>query len=129
MRKLFFWVMSLCLFANSAFADCDWTQIKDNGNGTYNYSKELHICVGQTVQDNKIKDQQVKDLNQAIQLKDLVIQKADQRAQLWMDTSFKLEDNIQKMDSLKKTNEWLYFGLGALTVLGSGFMAAQLLHR
>jgi hypothetical protein len=129
MRKSIFWMLLFSMISNIALADCDWTKIKNNGDGTYTYSKELHICVGQTVEDNKTKDLQIQDLTKAVSLKDLAIQKSDERTQLWIDTSLKLEKNIQAMDSFKKTDEWLYFGLGALTIFASGIAAAQLTNR
>lgn len=129
MKKILSIVAALSLFTNVAVADCDFSKVVKNSDGTFTYTKELHICVGQLVQDNTTKDLQIKDYLQAITLKDLAITTADKRTQLWMDTTFKLEDNIQKMDSFKSTSNWIYFGLGALTIIGAGMMAAQLTHR
>lgn len=119
-------VLAMSLFSNIAFADCDFSTLVHNSDGSVTYSKAQHVCVGQLVQDNATKTQQIADLNKAITLKDLAITKSDERAQLWMDTSFKLEDNIQKMNSLKSTNEWVYFGLGVLTIFAAGMATAQL---
>ena len=126
MKKISF-LLAVCMFANTAFADCDFSKgITKLPDGNYEYTKECHVHVGELVQDNDVKTQQVDKLNKALDLKDLAITKADQRTQLWMDTSLKLEDNIQKMDSLSKKNEWLYFGLGVLTTFAAGYAAAQL---
>lgn len=127
--KFLSFLLALCMASNNVFADCDWSKVVDNPNGTHTYSDALHICVGQLVQDNATKTQQVDDLTKAISLKDLAITKADDRATLWMDTSLKLEDNIQKMNSLKGTNEWIYFGLGVLTVFAAGMATSQLTNR
>lgn len=121
-------VAVLLLFSNLAMADCDWTKIVVNTDGSRTYSKELHICVGQMKQDLDTAQKQVGDLTQAIQLKDLAITKSDARATLWQDTSFKLEDRIQTISKMESTNNWIYYGLGAITVLGAGFMAAKLMH-
>lgn len=129
MRKLIRIVCSVTLFSSAAFGDCDFSKVVKNNDGTFTYSKDLHICVGQLVQDNTIKAQQIDDLNKAISLKDLTIQKSDERANLWMDTSFKLESRVETIDKMEKTNSWLFFALGAVTVIGAGMMAAQLSHR
>lgn len=124
--KLFYIIILLSILSYSLFADtCDWSKIQKNADGTYTYSKTLHVCVGQTVQDNKIKDEQVSKLTEAISLKDLAIQKADQRTQLWMDTSEKLENRMQKVDELVKGNERLYFILGVVTTGAAVFLAAK----
>jgi hypothetical protein len=123
-------LLALCMVSNTAFADCNFsTDITKQADGTYSYTKECHIKVGQLVQDNKTKDQQISDLNQAITLKDLAITKSDQRAQMWMDTSFKLEDDVQKMNKFKSDNQWIYFGLGVLTVFAAGMATSSLTNR
>ena len=126
-NKIISLVAILTMLSNTAFADCDFSKgVTANPDGTRTYTKECHIAVGNLVQDNAVKTQQVQDLNQAITLKDLAITKSDQRAQNWMDTSLKLEENVQKMDSLKKENEWIYFALGVLATGMAGIAAAQL---
>lgn len=128
--KLVSLILAVAMISNTAFAECDFSRdVKELPSGSREYTKECHIKVGQLVQDNQVKDQQITDYKKAIELKDLAITKADQRAQLWMDTSLKLEDNIQRMDSIKSKNEWIYFGLGVLTMFAAGMAAAQLSHR
>ena len=90
------------------------------------YSRADHVCVGQLIQSNSTKDQQIIGYKKALDLKDLAITNADERAKKWMDTSLRLEDNIQKIDSIKKQNEWIYFGLGVLATGLAGITAAQL---
>jgi hypothetical protein len=126
--KIVFLVVAICIFSNTAMAGCDFKDLIHNTDGTVTYSKADHICVGQLVQSESTKDQQITDYKKALDLKDLAITKSDARAQLWMDTSVRLESTVQSVDKLKKDNEWLYFSLGALTVIGTGFMAAQLLR-
>jgi hypothetical protein len=125
--KFFTSILVLFCMTINAFADCDWSQIKKNPDNTFTYSEPLHLCVGKLVQDNKVKTQQIADLTKALTMKDLSIKASDDRANLWMSTSEKLEDRVNKLDSMEKKNEWLYFGLGALTVLGAGYTAAKLI--
>lgn len=126
MNKILSSFVVFCLIVSTSFADCDWSQIKSNPDGTYTYSKELNLCVGKLVKDSANKDQQISDLTKAISLKDLALQSSDQRAQTWMTTSGQLEDRLQKVDSLEKKNEWLYFGLGVATTFLAGITAAKL---
>lgn len=128
MKKIIASLLLLCLSSNIALADCDWSKIKSNTDGTYTYSKELHVCVGQLVQQNSTLSLQVADLTKAIELKDLAITKSDQRVQLWIDTNDKLSDRLSKVDEIYKHNEFLYFGLGVLATVGAGFMIARLVR-
>jgi hypothetical protein len=129
MKKLISLFVLMSLVSNLAFADCDWSKIKDNGDGTYTYTKELHLCVGQLKQDNKVKDQQIADYQKAIQLKDLALTTSDDRANRWMNNSLSLESKLTEVDSLQKKNDFLYFGLGILVTIGAGFMTARLLGK
>lgn len=127
MKKLISILVVICLlFPKVTFADCDFsTGITKGPNDTYIYTKPCHLQVGQMVQDVKDKDTKVNDLLQAITLKDLAITAADKRAQLWNDTSIKLEERIQKVDSLTSSNGVLYFGLGVLTTIATAWAIAR----
>jgi len=116
------------LVTNPVFADCDWKKIVNNNDGTYTYSRELHLCVGQLKQDLEATNVQLSEYKKAIDLKDLALSKSNERADLWMDTSFKLEDRLNKIDELRSKNAWIYFGLGALTVVGAGLIVKQTLR-
>ncbi len=129
MKKLISLVSAITLFSNLCFADCDFKDLVHNPDGTVTYSKADHKCVGQLVQDNSVKAKQVDDLNKAVQLKDLTITTADQRADNWMNTSLKLEENVQKMDTLKRDDFWIAFGLGVLATFAAGMAAASLTNR
>lgn len=114
------------LISNLAFADCDFsTGITKGPNNTYIYTEGCHIRVGELVQENKTKDAQVADLLKAISMKDLALTASDQRAQLWNDTSIKLEDRIQKVDTLTSKNDVLYFGLGVLTTIAVAWATSR----
>lgn len=117
----------ICFLSKTALADCDWTQIKKNTDNTYTYTENLHICVGHLVQSNKTLTAQNEDLTKAIQLKDLALTKSDERVQLWMDTSNKLEDRVTKIDQLYKSNEFMYFTGGVLSAVLVGFATAKLI--
>jgi hypothetical protein len=121
-------VLSLPLHA---FAECDFTDGKGvtKVEGGYLYSKECHIAVGQMKYDLGVKDLQIEKLGKALDLKDLAITKADQRADLWMQTSFKLEDRINTIDNMRSSNQWIAFGLGALTMFAAAYAASQLSHH
>ena len=130
MKKLFLSLILIVFISNSVLADCDFkTGITQLPNGNYEYTKACHIKVGQLVQDNATKTQQVADLTKAITLKDLAIKYSDDRATLWSNTSSQLEERLQKVDSLERKNDWLFFGLGVLTTIGAGFMAARLMNH
>lgn len=112
-----------------AVAECDFTTgIEKMADGRYAYSASCHRAVGKLVQDGKDKDDQIAALNKTVELKDLGIRTHEQRAQLWMDTSMKLEDRVNQMDTMKSTNQWLFFGIGVLTT-GAAVWAASQLRR
>jgi hypothetical protein len=127
--KLLSIFLIIVMFSNTIFANCDFSKVVKNSDDTFTYSKDLHLCVGQLVQDNKTKDLQIADLTKSLSFKDLALKTADDRTQLWMDTTFKLENNINRIDELKKSNEWIYFGLGALTVIATGFALSSVTSR
>ena len=126
MKNLIISFTIISLLPSLCFADCDFTVIKPSADGqSFTYPKALHLCVGQMVEDSATKDQQIADLNKAVQLKDLAITASDQRTQLWSTTSAQLEDRLQKIDSLEKKNDWLYFALGAISIIGAAYVVGQ----
>jgi hypothetical protein len=125
-------LMSILLFSNIAFCDqsCDWkTGITPGPNKTFVYSEACHLQVGKLVQDSAVKDQQIKDLSTAIDLKNLAINFSDQRATLWQKNSLDAQDRLSKIDSEQKHNDFLYFGLGILSAIGVGFATAKLVGK
>jgi hypothetical protein len=130
MKKFVAILLAMSLFSNVALAECDFsTGISRNDNGTYTYSKECHIKVGEMKYDLGVKDLQIEKLNKALDLKDLAITKADQRADMWMNTTYKLEDRINTIDQMRSNNQWIAFGLGALTMFAAAYAASQLSHN
>lgn len=130
MKKLITAILLFCTLSNVALADCDFsTGITPGPNNTFIYTGECHRKVGQLVQDNAAKDKTIGELNQVITLKDLAITKADERTQLWMNTSFKMEDRLNEVDSIYKKNEWLYFTLGIVVTGAAVYGASKLIGR
>jgi len=61
---------------------------------------------------------QVDRLSKSITLKDLALDKADQRMMNWRDESYNQHERLLKQQKLAKYNDWLYFGGGiGLTIL------------
>lgn len=109
-----------------SLGDCDFSKgITPGLNGTFVYSETCHKKVGQVVQDNKNLTQANSDLTKAISLKDLAIQTSDKRATLWNNTAENLESRLQKVDTMEKHNEWIFFGLGVLATGASVWLAAK----
>lgn len=124
--KKFSFLLIISLFSNLAFADCDYSKIVHNPDGSYTYSKELHLCVGQMKQDLEVAQGQVVEYKKAIELKDLALKISDERVTLWTDTSYKLETRLNKIEELKSRNELLYFGVGVGLTILSVWAAGQL---
>lgn len=130
MNKFLSLTLAVSMLSNVAFAECNFaTDITKNDNGSYTYTRDCHFKVGEMKQDLKIANEQNEKLNKALDLKDLTIVKADQRADMWMNTSFKLEDRINTIDEMRKTNQWMYFGLGVLAMFAATYAASQALNH
>lgn len=129
MRNLVVALMIALMLPFQAFADCDFSTGITKTEDGYLYTKECHIKVGETVRDLEISLLQNKKLGEAITLKDLALSKANERADLWMNTSYKLEARVETMDSLYQRNKWLYFGLGILAASAAVYAAGQLNNR
>lgn len=119
--------MLVSLTANIALADCDYSKIVHNADGTFTYSKELHLCVGQMKNDLASANSQIDDYKKAIDLKDLALTKSNQRGDLWMNSTFTLQDRMDTVESYKSKNELLYFIGGVLftglAVWGAGSLS------
>lgn len=116
-------------FSNFAVADCNFaTDITKNDNGTYTYTKECHIAVGVMKRDLDSDDAQLAEYQKVIDLKDLALTKSNANSQLWMDTSFRLQDRMNSVDSLSSKNQLLTFGLGVVFT-GLAVWAAGQLRR
>lgn len=131
MNRLIKFVLILTIaFPLNAFADCDFSKdIKKTPSGTYEYTKDCHIKVGEINRDLKDSKKQIEDLTKAISLKNLALKKADERADNWMNTTFSIENKFETAVKMKNTNEWMYFGLGILTFFAATEAVNQLNRR
>lgn len=129
MKKLIVSLLITCFIPFQAFADCDFkTGIKPLPNGNYEYSHDCHIKVGEMKRDLDISLAQNLDLTKALNLKDLALQSANERAELWMNTSYKLQANINTMDKLYQSNKYIYFGLGVVATFAASYAIKQVTH-
>jgi hypothetical protein len=117
--------LAISLFSSLSFAECDFSTGITKTDQGFLYNKECHLAVGQMKYDLGISREQVSLLTKSLDLKDLALTKADQRADLWQATAFKIEDRINTIDSIRSTNNWMYFGLGVVTVFIAGYVASQ----
>lgn len=128
-QKLTSLLLISCFISNVSLAECNFstgvTRLED---GSYKYSKECHIKVGEMKQDLEIANKQVEQLNKVIELKDLALSKSNERVALWMDTTYKLEDRLNKIEELQSKNHFLYFGLGVVTAIGAAYAASKLIR-
>lgn len=123
MKKL---IVALLLISNVASAECNFklgygvTKV----DGGYLYTPECHVAVGQVKQDLEMVTTQLGEYKKAIELKDLALSKANERADLWSDTSIKLQDRMNAVDQFKASNQMLTFllgvGVAGLAVWGAG---------
>jgi hypothetical protein len=125
MKRLTATILALSLCSQTALADCDFSkEIEKLPDGRFAYSSQCHKAVGKMVQDLEDREAQVAEQRKTINLKDLMVTKEHERAQLWMDTSFKVEDRLNSLEKMKRDNELLYFflgvGLTGLSVWGAG---------
>lgn len=130
MKKTISTILAMCMISNVALADCNFaTDIETLPDGRRAYSKECHIKVGEMKRDLEIANKQVETLNKAIELKDLAMAKSNERVELWMNTTYKLEDRLNKIDSLQSKNNWIMFGLGVVVTGAAVWGAGQLVRK
>ncbi len=126
MKKFIYLILIL---SNAAYADCNWSSIQPLKDGGYEYPTDVHLCVGNLVQDYNTKNKQIQDLTSAITLKDEALTSADARTKLWTDAAEAEQNRMLSISANESKTQWMYFGLGVITVLGAGFMAAKLIGR
>lgn len=119
----------VCVISLQSFALCDSKDIIKNENGTYTYSRDCHLEVGKTFKELELRKQQIDELKASLILKDSLTVKLEQQSQLWMDTSFKLNDKIQKYEQYKSDNQWVTFGAGVLTTVLAAWAVGQAAGR
>jgi hypothetical protein len=118
-------ILSALLFSSPVVA-CDFsTGIEKSGSG-YLYSVDCHKHVGKIVLDLEDRESQVQSLNKALELKTQALTIADERNLKLRESLYKVEDRVDSMERLKRTNEVLYFVGGVLltglAVWGAGHL-------
>jgi len=112
------------------FADCDFkTGIEALPDGRYAYSRDCHLQVGSMKKQIANQQQQISDLNQAITLKDLALVDSQKQADLWKSTSLGLQDRLQTVNQMQKTNDFLYFSIGIVSTIATGFAISSLVKH
>ena len=120
-------ILLLSLISSSVFAECNLANdIKKNTDGTYTYTRECHLLMGDWRKDLEQANKDIEKLQKAIELKDLAINDLSQSRKLWMDTSFDLERRLNATERLQTTDRWIHFGLGIATTVLSVWAAGQL---
>jgi hypothetical protein len=121
------WVLFLTIMMSSiSYAECNYSlgiQKVENG---YLYTDECHAEVGKKLMDLKDREKQIDLYKEVISLKDLQISKEQQRADLWKNTTFKLEDRMMSIRRWDRWEDWLYFGAGVLVMSAATWGAGQL---
>ena len=125
MKRILTAIICMSLAYSPAYADCDFSKdIQKQADGNYLYTKDCHTEVGKRVNALEKREEQVVKLEKTVELKDLALDKAHDRIDLWRNTSYKIEDRANTMEEMKKKNELLYFALGivvtGLAVYGAG---------
>lgn len=130
MKNLIALLLLFVMSTNLAMAECDFaTGIVRQDDNHFVYTRECHLRVGQMTYDLVSAYSQINDYKKAIELKDLALTKSEQRADMWMNTSFTLQDRMKTIEDYKSKNETLYFVGGILLTGLSVWAAGQLVHH
>jgi hypothetical protein len=132
MKTLVALILATLLFSNASSASiviCDWKQIQSNPNGTFTYSKDLHVCVGHLVFNQIADNQQISDLNKALDDLGVALQKSDEQAQIWKSTSNEENLKINEIKSQERSKGWILFGLGFLAASVAIYGTAAIYRR
>ena len=124
------WIILLALvlmlmFAMKESKACDWSTIKKQEDGTFVYSKDCHLAVGTLVKNEKIQAERIDLLNKSLELKDLALDKADQRINNWRTEAYNQNEKILDIQRKTKYNDYIVFGLGIVTAIATGYVFNQ----
>jgi hypothetical protein len=103
---------------------CDWSSIEKQGD-RFVYSKDCHLAVGTMVKNEKIQAERVDLLNKSLELKDLALDKADQRINNWRTEAYKQNEKLLDIQRKTKYNDYMVFGLGVVTAILTGYVFNQ----
>jgi hypothetical protein len=110
-----------------SYASCDWSKdVSKNADGSYTYSKQCHLEVGSSLEELDLRRRQVGELNRTVELKDLAIKYSEERTQLWMDSTLKMNDRLNQYEASRSREPWLYFGIGVAATVLSVWAAGQI---
>ena len=111
MKKIINLIISFTMFGHITMADCKWADIKKIDNG-YLYTESCHGRVGVLIKDLEDREIEVVNLRKGLELKDLALQKADERIILWRNESYEQFERLQKQSELASRNQYLWLVLG-----------------
>lgn len=128
MFKLCTYIILFLFLAYTNTYACQFsTDIKENKDGTFTYTKECHIRVGKIINESYLLGDKIMELEKQLSLKDQIISNNEQRIQNWANTSTNLHKAIldyNRWSFLEKNVLFLSgFGLALLSV----FVAAQVI--
>ena len=132
MKSLFIYITAIMFWMNSAMSACDWKSVRKEGSN-YVYSVECHKEVGKIKNKkeslekaNVERKKQVEKLTKTVELKDLALEKADERSANWRKESYNQHDRLLKQKELSRYNDWWYFGGGIGLSILSIWAAGQI---
>lgn len=114
--------------ASYSFAECDWKTISEQ-NGKYVYNLDCHLKVGDLVKDDKKKDEAIKELKTAIEMKDLALNKADERVMLWRNETYNQNEALDKVYRSNKYVNLGYLGAGIVGTILAILVGGQLQRK
>ena len=121
-------LLTVSLVNQSALANCNWNDIKRKQDNTFVYTSDCHLEVKRLLDEQKLREEQVKELKGSIKLKDLALDTQEERLNRWRDATYRMEDRILKLDKANKYENWIWFGIG-IVVMGAATYGAGQLRR
>lgn len=128
MKKALSLLMSLTVLLASvnSYAECKWADGIKKAEGGFLYSNDCHKRVGKIVQDLEDREVEVVNLRKGLELKDLALQKSDERIMLWRNESYEQYDRMMRQSELANRNQYLWFVLGIVVTGAAVHGAGQL---
>lgn len=117
--------MSLMLVSNVAFANCDWSTIREIDGPEFVYSPQCHDKVGKMVENEKDYKIQIESQKKAIELKDLTIQDLTKNSNMWEQEAHNQFKALENYKEAENTRTWLWFGGGVAATVLTIFLAGQ----
>lgn len=127
MKKIISLLLSASVFFTSpVFAECKWADGVKKVESGFLYSNDCHGRVGILIKDLEDREIEVVNLRKGLELKDLALQKSDERIMLWRDESYEQFERLQKQSELTSRNQYLWFALGVIFTGAAVWSAGQL---